>query len=194
MHGGNVVICKDIDRNGPNNNIPKKPSLSGVNAGRLFQPSTWSGQDRVWKDILRSEDNQLQRGQAYLGRVATWTALEQIYPYLCGLTLTDDQRSVFQTKVEDFGRLFIRNIGEEHVTHYMVSRFYSDGGFVRPLPYCSKCVHFIDSTLCLWIAACSYKARPMVRSGIWKFGCLEQPRNGKVPPCSQVQSSTPHPT
>jgi hypothetical protein len=76
MHGGNVVISKDIDRSGPNSNIPKKPSLSGVNVGRLFQPSTWSGQDRVWKDVLRSEDNQLQRGQAYLGRVATWTALE----------------------------------------------------------------------------------------------------------------------
>jgi hypothetical protein len=143
MHGGNVVISKDIDHSGPNSNIPKKPSLSGVNAGKLFQPSTWSGQDRVWKDILRSEDNQLQRGQAYLGRVATWTALEQIYPYLCGLTLTNDQRAVFQTKVEEFGRLFIRNFGEEHVTHYMVSIFIPAYSFVRPLPYCSSRVFII---------------------------------------------------
>jgi hypothetical protein len=88
----------------------------------------------MWKDVLHSEDKLMQRGHAYLGRVATWTALEQIYPYLYGLTLTNNQRSLFQTKVEEFGRLFIRNFGDEHVTHYMVSYHYSERGFVRENP------------------------------------------------------------
>lgn len=40
MHGGNVVISKDIKQRFSNNNISKKSSLNGFNEGRLFHLST----------------------------------------------------------------------------------------------------------------------------------------------------------
>jgi len=57
LHGGNVRIMKDPTLSGSDSNIPIKPSLNGVTAVRMFQPSTWLGQDRVWKDVLQSENN-----------------------------------------------------------------------------------------------------------------------------------------
>lgn len=46
--------------------------------------------------------------------------MEQVSIYLSGLTLTDT-RNEFEAKVEEIEALFIRNFGEEHVTHYMVN-------------------------------------------------------------------------
>lgn len=120
LHGGNVRIMKDATLSGASNSVPIKPSLSGVTAARMFQPSTWSGQDRVWKDVLRSENNTLDQGRQYLDRVEMWEALEQVFPYLVGLTLNQEQISTFRPKIEKWGRLYLKCFGEDHVTHYMV--------------------------------------------------------------------------
>jgi hypothetical protein len=55
-----VTLFKDKDLSGANNSMPLKPSLNRANALKMFEPSTWSWQDRVWKDMLRSENNQNQ--------------------------------------------------------------------------------------------------------------------------------------
>jgi hypothetical protein len=123
VHGGNVQICIDPQLSGAHNSIPRKPSLNGVVANRLFQPSTWSGKDRVWKDVYESEHNFMEQGRSRIARVDMWKAFEDIQPYLTGLTLTLEQRSSFKEKVEAFGRLYTAAFGEEHVTHYMVSCF-----------------------------------------------------------------------
>lgn len=120
LHGGNVRIRKDPTLSGACNNVPIKPSLSGVTAARMFQPSTWSGQDRVWKDVLRSENNTLDQGKQYLDRVEMWKALETVLPYLVGLSLDQEQRNTFRTKIQEWGRLYVKCFGEDHVTHYMV--------------------------------------------------------------------------
>ena len=77
LHGGNVHIMKDPTGSGASNSVPIKPSLSGVTVARMFQPSTWSRQDRVWKDVLRSESNTLDQGRQYLDRVEMWKVLEK---------------------------------------------------------------------------------------------------------------------
>lgn len=68
VHGGNVVIFNP-DLFGANSSVPKKPSLRDVNVARMFQRSTWFGQNRLWKDVCRSENNQQGSGTDYLRRV-----------------------------------------------------------------------------------------------------------------------------
>lgn len=121
VHGGNVQISQDPELSGPHNNVPRKPSLNGVVAGRLFMPSIWSGQDKVWKDVVQSEHNHLDQGQSRIKKFQMWAAFEQLQPYLTGLTLTPAQCKSFRSIVENWGRLYIQVAGEEHVTHYMVS-------------------------------------------------------------------------
>jgi hypothetical protein len=89
---------------------------------KLFKESAWSGQDKAWKDVVRSENNQVANGARYLARVEMWQALEDIIPYLTGLVLKEGQLAAnFRTKVQKWGKLFIRCFGEEHVTYYVVS-------------------------------------------------------------------------
>ena len=100
VHGGNVTLFKDKDLSGVNNSMPLKPSLNRANALKMFQPSTWSGQDRVWKDVLRSENNQVGRGVGYLARVEMWQEFDKVVPYLTGLVLKPGQSaSDFKIKV-----------------------------------------------------------------------------------------------
>ena len=124
LYSGNVRIMKDPTCSGASNNVPIKSSLSGVTAGRMFQPSTWSRQDRVWKDVLRSESNTLDQGRQYLDKVEMWKALETVFPYLVGLSLDQEQRETFKGKIERWGSLNVKCFGEDHVTHYMVSCVY----------------------------------------------------------------------
>jgi hypothetical protein len=123
VHGGNVQICVDPQLSRAHNSIPRKPSLNGIVANRLFQSSTWSGKDRIWKDVCKSEHNFMEQGRSRIARVDMWKAFEDIQPYLIGLILTLEQRSSFKEKVEAFGRLYIASFGKEHITHYMVSCF-----------------------------------------------------------------------
>lgn len=72
--------------------------------------------------MLRSENNQVGRGAGYLARVEMWQAFEKVVPYLTGLVLKPGQSaSDFRIKVRNWGRLFVKCFGEEHVTHYVVS-------------------------------------------------------------------------
>jgi hypothetical protein len=122
VYGGNISIIKDQKRSGANNSVAAKPSLNGATAMKLFKESAWSGQDKAWKDVVRSENNQVANGAGYLARVEMWQALEDIIPYLTGLVLKEGQSAAdFRTKVQKWGKLFIRCFGEEHVTHYVVS-------------------------------------------------------------------------
>ena len=121
LHGSNVRIMKDPTCSGASNSVPIKLSVTGVTAARMFQPSTWSGQDRVWKDVLHTESNTLDQGRQYLDRVEMWKALETVFPYLVGLSLDQEQRETFKGKIERWGSLYMKCFGEDHITHYMVS-------------------------------------------------------------------------
>jgi hypothetical protein len=68
VEGGNCQLKKDEKKFGKSGNVVMKPNLSGVVAARLFCPSPWSTNDRVWKDVVMSEHNNLHRGQARLKR------------------------------------------------------------------------------------------------------------------------------
>lgn len=121
VEGGNCQLRKDEKLSGKAGNVVMKPSLSGVVASRLFQPSSWSNQDRAWKDVVMSENNHLENGQARRNRFQVWEALEELQPYLTGLVLTAEQRGACKAKLDQFGKAFLKAFGENHVTHYMVS-------------------------------------------------------------------------
>jgi hypothetical protein len=66
------------------------------------------GQGKVWKDVLRSENNTLNQGRQYLKRVEIWEALEKVFPYLVGFTLNQEQINTFKAKIESRGRLYVK--------------------------------------------------------------------------------------
>jgi hypothetical protein len=100
VHGGNVSIIKDQKWSGTNNSVVAKPSLNGATTMKLFKDSAWLGQDRAWKDVVGSENNQVANGARYLARVKIWQVLEDIIPYLIGLVLKEGQSAAnFRTKV-----------------------------------------------------------------------------------------------
>ena len=121
VEGSNCVLKQDPKFSGKTGNVVQKPSIGGVLASKLFGPSSWSGNDRVWKDVLASESNHLENGQARVKRRRVWEALEALQPYFTGLVLTDEQRRNCKSVIEGFGRAFIAAHGEGHVTHYIVS-------------------------------------------------------------------------
>lgn len=58
LQGGNVIICKDGYLSGNSNNVASKPSLSGVQALKLFQPSIVKGGDKLlWYLLVVTEKN-----------------------------------------------------------------------------------------------------------------------------------------
>lgn len=89
MHAGAVKIFKDLELSGSSNSMPNKPSLSGVNATKLFKKSSQpTSLDRVWRDIVLVEQNSGSDGRARRHRMACWVALESLIPYFIGLTLS----------------------------------------------------------------------------------------------------------
>lgn len=121
VEGGNCQLKKDPKLSGATGNVPQKPSLSGVVASRLFQPSSWSGKDKAWKDVCTAEQNNLEQGLSRQRRYDMWEAFEELQPYLTGLVLTTEQRRACKEKFDKWGKLYLAAFGEEHVTHYMVS-------------------------------------------------------------------------
>jgi len=121
MHGGDVHIFEDKDLSGKANSVPRKPSVSGAHARKLFQPNVApNGSHRVYQDIVCAERNFLDQGRARHGRLEVWRALERLLPYFTELKLSPQQRAAFKTLIEDFGRLFINYFGEYSVAHYIV--------------------------------------------------------------------------
>lgn len=120
VEGSNCVLKQDPRLSGKTGNVVRKPSLGGVHASKLFQPSSWSTHDRVWKDVCASESNNLENGQAKVKRRRVWETLEALQPYFTGLVLTDEQRRNCRALVDAFGKAFIAAHGEGHVTHYIV--------------------------------------------------------------------------
>lgn len=105
-HGGNVLIFKDQDLSGKSNSIPNKPSLSGANCAKIFNPSTLhGGSDKVWKDIVNASRNFTDSGAAKRNQLEMWAALDDLRQYFIHLTLTDDQISQFNEKAERWGHL-----------------------------------------------------------------------------------------
>lgn len=82
VHGINVVMFKDVDISMAKSHILKNCHWNRVHASRMFQPSIWSRQNRVWKNMLCSEDNQTLYGAAHLARVWMWMTFEDMQPYL----------------------------------------------------------------------------------------------------------------
>jgi len=121
MHGGDVEIFEDKDLSGKSNSVPRKPSLSGSHAQKLFKPSTiQGGSNTVYKEVVLAKRNYLENGVARHGRLQVWIALEKLIPYFTGLILSMEQRNSFKGLVENFGSLYVKHFGEHHVTHYIV--------------------------------------------------------------------------
>ena len=64
VDSGNFVMKQDMKKSGKTGNVVMKPSLRGGVAVKLFQDSSWSLHNRVWKDVCSSESNNLEMGQA----------------------------------------------------------------------------------------------------------------------------------
>jgi len=101
-HGGNVMIFKDADLSGKSNSVPNKPSLSGAHCNKIFQASKLEGgSDKVWKDIVHSCKNFLSGGEGKRTQLEMWSALDDFQQYFSKLTLTDEQRHNFKSKVKN---------------------------------------------------------------------------------------------
>ena len=48
--GGAVVLQKDPKLSGENVDLPSRLSFNGSKCKKMFQPSSWSNYDAVWKD------------------------------------------------------------------------------------------------------------------------------------------------
>ena len=66
---GNCQLKQDQKKSGKTGNVVSKPSLSGGVACKLFQGSTWSAYDKVWKEVCMAESNCLDGG---MGRQKRW--------------------------------------------------------------------------------------------------------------------------
>jgi len=120
-HGGDVKILKDEQLSGKINSVPNKPSFGGAHVAKLFKPSTLEGgSDRVWKDVVSAERNFIEDGSQRRGKFQVWQELENLRPYLTGLSLNDEEINNYKAKIEKWGQLFIKYFGEQHLTHYMV--------------------------------------------------------------------------
>jgi hypothetical protein len=137
VEGGNCQLKKDEKKSGKSGNVVMKPRLNGVVAAMLFCPSPWSMNDRVWKDEVMSEHNNLDRGQARLKRFRVWEALEVVQPYLTGLVLKPTERMSCRSRMDSFGKAFLEVFGKTHITPYIVSfnpcKFTSYSGKYIPL-------------------------------------------------------------
>ena len=100
--------------------MPQKPSLSGVVANRLFNPSVWSCNDKAWKDVCQAENNNTCGGADRIANAAMWQAFEEVLPYLIGFLLTAEQQLYFKQKIEHWRKAYLKAFGEEHVFHYMI--------------------------------------------------------------------------
>lgn len=115
------MIFKDADLSGKANSVPNKPSVSGAHCSKIFkQRKSEGGSDKVWKDIVQSCKNFLSGGEAKRAQLEMWSSLDDLQQYFTKLTLTDEQRLNFKSKVENWDRLFIKCFSEIHVTHCMV--------------------------------------------------------------------------
>ena len=121
-HGGNVMIFKDEELSGKGNNVPNKPSFSGAHAMKLFADNpTETLPKKLYIDVVNAEKNFMKNGQSKRDKLDMWHALDALRPYFCGLRLNEEQSAAdFETKVEQWGRSYIRCYGEHQVTHYMV--------------------------------------------------------------------------
>jgi hypothetical protein len=117
--GGGFILIKDLKLSSAESSVPSKLSVSGACVARLFQPSSWSGATKVWKDICVAEHNFLNKGTSRAARLQMWAAFDDIQSYFKALTLSVNERRAFRGKVENFRRLYVRCFGEGHVTHYV---------------------------------------------------------------------------
>lgn len=82
MHGGHVHIFEDKDLSGKANSVPRKLSVSGAHAHKLFQPSCLpNGSQRVYQDLVCAERNFMDNGMTRHGRLEVWRSLERLIPY-----------------------------------------------------------------------------------------------------------------
>jgi len=58
-----VVLTKDPKLSGANSDLPCKLSFNGSKCCKMFEPSTWSTFDAVWKDVCKAEGNNTNFGQ-----------------------------------------------------------------------------------------------------------------------------------
>ena len=120
VESGNCVLRSDKKRSGKTRDVVMKPSLSGAVASRLFRHNSWSSNDKVWKDVCMSKQNNLENGQARLKRWRVWETLEDLQRYFTGLVLLQEDKRDCKARVDAFGAAFIATFGETHVTHYIV--------------------------------------------------------------------------
>jgi hypothetical protein len=126
---GAVVLTKDSKLSGDSSDLPSRLSFSGAKCRKMFEPSTWSDVDAVWKDICEAERNNTNHGQSKRERQEVWAAFTDLLPYFqsmnkhrttSGIFLSAEQRRTYKCKVERWGRAYVAVFGEGAVTHYVV--------------------------------------------------------------------------
>lgn len=72
-HGGNVIIFKDKQLSGKQNNIPSKLSFNGAHGGKLFEPSRLPRRaNRLYTDVVTAEKNFIRSGVAKRAKLDVW--------------------------------------------------------------------------------------------------------------------------
>ena len=125
-HGRNVIIFKDQDLSGKSNDVPCKPSFSGVHALKLFRDNptdTNPIRHKLYVSVVNVEHNFLRKGEAKQDKLCLWELLEALLPYFSGSNLCEDQSAEdFEEKIDAFGMQYIKCLGKCHVTHYIVCK------------------------------------------------------------------------
>ena len=124
IQGGSCQLRKDNKRNGALGNVPHKPSISGAVANRLFQSSSRSGNDKVWKDVFQAENSNTGKGTDCIAKATMWQAFEELQLYITELVLTATQQSEFKERIQNWGRAFVNAFEKEQIFHYMVSTMF----------------------------------------------------------------------
>ena len=121
-HGGNVMIFKDEQLSDKVNSVPNKPSFNGAHAMKLFANNPVDIHPRkLYIDVVNAKKNFMNNGRSKRDKLDMWHAMDALRPYFCGFRLNEEQSAAdFKTKVEEWGRCYIRCYGEHQVTHYMV--------------------------------------------------------------------------
>lgn len=120
LGGGSVVLTRDAKLSGDTADLPAKLSFNGAKCRKLFRKSSWSRFNKVWKDICEAERNNSNQGQSKQDRQAMWATFDDIQIYFTSMHLTAKKRRDYKTKIEMWGKAYLKAFGEGAVTHYIV--------------------------------------------------------------------------
>ena len=98
---GAVVLQRDPKLSGTNSDLPRCLSFNGSKCRKMFQPSSMSEFDAVWKDVCEAEFNNTNGGQSKQQQLEVWLAFTELLPYFqCLIKQSDRETSCFYLSPE----------------------------------------------------------------------------------------------